>query len=112
MRCPECNSEIKVPVMHFGEAVCEFCRTRGKDGRWAAAYYPLGDALIQHIRRLDPLLGHNSDLVQLQDAYNNAILAGHRNKAMNEIESITLDDYRRIVGIPTAFLNGKRFEGN
>ena len=56
--CPRCHLTIPVPVMEFGEARCEYCLARNVDSRWRASYWPIdSEAIIEHLRKLDPERG-------------------------------------------------------
>jgi hypothetical protein len=57
MPCPICHSTLKVPVMETREMWCDECRKRGNDGRYVAAFYPLGEVLLDHLRDIDPQNG-------------------------------------------------------
>lgn len=75
MPCPKCHLTIKVPVMQFGEAICLYCKYKGNGAhRYKACYYPLGDMLLEHLRKIDP---HNDGLRRIQ-------------------EEVTTDDARRV----------------
>jgi hypothetical protein len=85
----ECGFEMKVPIMETREAVCEKCRAEGRDGRHAVAYYPLSDALIQHIRHIDFALGHNEDLKKMMDDRNQLLMDTKRKDTLNDIDAIS-----------------------
>jgi len=57
MPCPVCGLTVRVPIMETRESHCEFCRDKGRDGRYVAAFYPLNHILIEHIRDIDPYNG-------------------------------------------------------
>jgi len=94
-----CGAEVKVPVMETREAVCLRCQLAGRDGRTAAAYWPLSDALIQHIRRIDAVLGHNEDMKKLHDEKNQRMLFIVEKDALNEIDAVSYDLRKTIGGI-------------
>jgi hypothetical protein len=54
MPCPTCGLTLQVPVMETREITCEHCRLKGRDARVAAAFFPLGETLIEHLRKMDP----------------------------------------------------------
>lgn len=111
MKCPDCGFVIKLPVNLAKEAVCDYCRSRGNDGRWAAYCFHLGDALISHLRKMDPMLGWNQDLHRKADALNQSILDARTKAAIDTAEAVTLDDFRQLVGIPMTGYTGKEFKG-
>lgn len=111
MPCPKCGLELQVPIMDTAQVTCDYCRLRGKEGRYAACYFPLGDALIQHIRRLDPTGTHYDEVIPQLDAHNQALLEAQERQTINNTIAATAERFNRIVGIPTAGLGGiKRFE--
>lgn len=94
-----CGFELKVPVMETRETVCPKCRAAGRDGRVAAAYFPLNDRLITHIRGIDAFLGHREDIAAVQDARNKAILDGIQRDGLNAIDAVSLDVRKSFAGI-------------
>jgi len=112
MPCPECGITLDVPVMHSAEVKCPFCRTKGKDGRYPAAYYPLeGDALIQHLRRIDPLNTWRATIAKDADAANKRRLKGMERAVDNNTEAVLKDWYKRLNQIPQAGYTGREFKG-
>lgn len=57
MRCPLDHTELKVSIMHTGETKCAQCQHVGRDGRFAAGYFPLNHILLDYINDIDPLNG-------------------------------------------------------
>lgn len=112
MRCPDCNSTIKVPIMRTGEAVCGYCKMKGRDGRHKAAYYPLGDLLLDHLKRIDPMRTYRTELVKVADRKNDAIMAARQRETSNQIETGTKENWTRMVGIQSTGYTGKVFTGN
>jgi hypothetical protein len=52
--CPVCHLSVRVPVMRIEEAVCLYCRSRNRDTTFMAVYFPLGEVLIDHLKKIDP----------------------------------------------------------
>jgi hypothetical protein len=113
MPCPTGDgTTLKVPVGHTGEVVCPTCKRYGRNGRFAAAYFPLeGDALIQYLRRLDPLLGWNRGITKGIDAQERSVYATKQRNVSNAIEAGTLENWRRLAQIPQFGYTGKVFAG-
>lgn len=108
MPCPGCSTTLDVPAMRTGEVRCTFCRVKGLDGRYAAAYFPLeGDALIQHLRRIDPLNTWRDALAAEADAINRRITASKDRDLSNYNEAVAKDWFNRLVGIPQVGYTGK-----
>lgn len=107
MPCPDCNLTIKVPVRHTGVAECTYCQVRGKDGKHMAAYFPLDDYLIMELRAMDPYKGWSEDRLKLIDEENRKIMESRKKDFDNQIEAITNDYYKRMVGIPQVGYTGR-----
>lgn len=108
MPCPDCGFTLKVPVLHTAEVRCDYCRSRGRDGRHRAAYFPLdSELLFEHLRKIDPIRGYRDSLVRLADARNKAILAARERAALNEIQAANIDNFNNLVGIPQFGYSGK-----
>jgi hypothetical protein len=53
--CPTCHLPLRLSVMEIKEAVCEYCRGRNVDTSVMTVYFPLGESLIDHLKKIDPL---------------------------------------------------------
>lgn len=103
MPCSRCSHDVRVPVMSTAEATCPHCKQRA-----AAAYFPLeGDALIQYLRRLDPLLDWHRELAAWQDDANAAATRAKERDVGNVIEASTKDHWNQLVGIPHVGYTGR-----
>lgn len=113
MPCPAGDgTTLKVPVNHTGEVTCPTCKRFGRNGRYAAAYFPLdGEALIQYLRRLDPVLGWNRGITKDIDATERAMYAAKQRNVSNAIEAGTLENWKRLAQIPNVGYTGKVFTG-
>lgn len=99
MPCPDCGIELKVPLLHFAEVKCDYCRLNGRDGRFPAGFFPLSDALLIHLRRLDPKRTWRADVKTQLDQRNKLMMASKEREYGNHIESVTKDYYNDMVGI-------------
>lgn len=56
MACPSCHLPLPVPVMESAEVRCRQCQLRNIDASVVTAYFPLGEKLIDHLRKclMDP----------------------------------------------------------
>ena len=100
MPCPSCKATLAVPVLEFAEVRCEQCISKGKDGRYPAGYFPLGEMLLEHLRRTDPLRGAIQRLAAEADKANQLILKQKARSLHNLNEDIGKDSFNRMVGIP------------
>lgn len=107
MPCPRCGHELKVPFMETTHLKCDFCRLMGKSTYVAAVYFPLGDSLIEYLKKIDPENPISEQLAEDLERHNAALAASMERDALRPGEARFADDYNRIVGIPTAHLSGK-----
>lgn len=84
---------------------------KGRDGRHVAAYYPLGDTLIDHLKKIDPMRRFRQDLAKAADRKNEAIMESRKRETSNQIEASTKDHWTKLVGIQSVGYSGKVFEG-
>jgi hypothetical protein len=67
MPCPRCGLGTSVPICETKEIKCVPCMARGHDSRWMAAFYPLGEVLIDHLKKIDPLRREQLERVQAEE---------------------------------------------
>jgi hypothetical protein len=111
MPCPIDGLTLKVPVLHTAEVRCDYCRMKGREGRFKAAYYPLGENLIDHLKRIDPERNGHRELVDASDHANKVMLAAKERELSNTIEASTKDHFTSLVGIQSCGYTGKVFPG-
>jgi hypothetical protein len=68
MHCPVCDATVQAPYLECAEVFCARCRRNGSDARHMAAYFPLGDALLAHLRSISPLLANQRHRVAQEEA--------------------------------------------
>jgi hypothetical protein len=108
MPCPKCGFTIKVPLFEKAEATCEYCRMQGRDGRYPAVFFPLeGDALLQYLRSMDPLLGHRDGAHLRADAANARTLALKEKQALNDMVAMGREHTSELVGLQSVGYTGK-----
>jgi hypothetical protein len=102
-----CGCPINVPILRTGDAICPAC---GK--HTPAAYFPLGDALLQQLRYGDPSHGgYDRTLPLIRD------MEQRREAAMtkahsNANEDIAKDTFNQWVGIPSWGYTKPAFTGS
>lgn len=97
MPCPKCGTELKVPVNHFAEVKCDYCRLKGRNSSIIAGFFELGDMLLEHLRRLDPIRGWRDKFIYgTFDEHRQAQI----DKEIENMSPIWSDAYKRLVGIP------------
>lgn len=105
MPCPECGQTLKVPELKFKEVRCEYCVANRRDGRIICGYFPLGEALFEYLRRMDPLRGGIERNAATVDAHNKRLMDARAKEVANTVETIK-DDYGFISGIPMVGYTG------
>lgn len=105
--CPKCGLDLKVPFGVSNEVTCPSCKVQGRDGRYPMCYFPLdGDALIQRLIELDPLRNYRDSVMKKADAANKAAMDEKEKKFKNDMEAITKDNIRQLMGIPIVGYTG------
>lgn len=107
MPCPACRTELKVPMMETAEVRCGYCKMQGRDARIRAAYYPLGELLIDYLRKIDPERGATKELADEADRANRALLAAQERNVMNSVEAAGKQDFTNIMGIQSVGYTGR-----
>lgn len=111
MPCPDCGFELKVPVMDTADIRCEYCALRGRTTRVVAGFWPLNERLIEHLRRIDPLRGEQTELAEAADRHNRLLVASKEAELSDTVISSGSEQYNRLVGIPQVGYTGKEFRG-
>jgi hypothetical protein len=93
--CRGCGAGLKIPAFEPVQAACPRCRYIQ-----AVAYFPLGDTLLDHLRKLNPKGTYHQNVVRELDRANADRDAALQRDAANVVESTTLDLYNEMVGIP------------
>lgn len=106
-RCPKCNYTLHVPVRDTWDIRCEYCALRGRQSRMVAGFWPLDDALLEHLQKIDPLRGGSDELRDQADNRNKLLLAAEENDAMAPGYAYADEHYNRLVGIPQVGYTGK-----
>lgn len=106
MPCPVCNHTLAVPALKFAEVSCGVCAIQGKNTAQLAAYFPLGDLLIDHLRMIAPERSSRRRLEEM-DRRNAQRNESKRRDAQNYGDSALLDRWNRIVGIEQVGYTGK-----
>lgn len=67
-QCRFCYSPLNVTPLEIGEVCCGHCMRRNRDARWAIAWFPLGEILIDHLQRIDPLRADILERIRREEA--------------------------------------------
>lgn len=105
MPCPDCGTELAVPVRKIGEVLCDWCRSRGLTGRHTAGFWPLDDQLLLELKRTRP--ENAKELVRQADERNRLRLAALKRDVANKGEDGILDRWTQLVGIQSVGYTGK-----
>jgi hypothetical protein len=107
MPCRRCRAELKVPYNETHFITCQRCKRAGIESHYSVGFFPLGDMLIDALRKLDPENPHSERLAAELDAQNEALAKRMEHDAVQNSIAAFNDDYRRIIGIPTGYLSGR-----
>jgi hypothetical protein len=98
--CPDCHSELQVPAFETKVIPCEFCRSRGRYRHKVAGFFPLGDSLIDHLKKIDWANDGNDRVAKAVDRHNELLLHNNRMQLRRTVDAAVRQDYNRLVGIP------------
>lgn len=111
MPCPTCHRSIKIKSFVCEESTCSPCQAKGHDGRVRGCYFPLGEKLLEHLRKIDPQNGAHVRLRDEVDAANERMEKAKARAHSNTIEAQTKDAFTKIFEIPSVGYTGKVFTG-
>ena len=109
MPCYKCGYELKVPYMETGFIQCAYCKLKGRTSARAVVHFPLGDSLLDYLKKIDPVNPLSERLAEDIDRQNAALAATMENDALRAGNAAASDRYNRIVGIPQTGYTGKYF---
>jgi hypothetical protein len=107
MPCPKCGTELKVPYYDTHFVGCPLCRMRGYNTAFAAVHFPLGDGLLDYLRKIDPENPLSERLAEDLDRQNELLAETMERDALRNGTAEASERYNRIVGIPQVGLSGK-----
>ena len=107
MPCPTCGATLHVPHCKTAEVACQPCKQHGRDGRHWASYWPLGEVLIDYIKKCNPERGGISVIKAECDAENHTRLAQAERDFQNYNEAIWSEAHPQVVGIPQVGYTGR-----
>lgn len=107
MDCPKCGTELKVPYMETHFVSCPLCKLRGFTNAYSVVFFPLGDSLIDYLKKIDPENPISERLNEDMDRQNELLAETMERDALREGTAAASERYNRIVGIPQVGLSGK-----
>ena len=102
MPCHGCRAGLKLTPFATVQATCPVCRYVHTVG-----CFPLGDTLLDHLRKLNPRGTYRDNVAREQDRLNAAKTASAEREASTTLEAVNLDLYNDLVGIPSFGYAGK-----
>jgi hypothetical protein len=100
MDCPRCGTELKVPYMETHFVRCPLCQLRGYTNAYPVVFFPLGDGLIDYLRKIDPENPLSERLNEDLERQNELLAETMERDALRLGEAAAHERYNRIVGIP------------
>lgn len=107
MKCKVCAAPIPVPVGEMQMVHCPTCKAMGRQMRYAVAFFPLNDMLIEHLKKIDPERNLARDTVAELNARNEAAVQRAQRAIQTQAEAYVDDNFNRIVGIPQTGYTGR-----
>lgn len=99
--CPRCRATLHVPVKQFTHLTCPSCEKGGRKTTLTVGHWPLGDDLLQHLRRIDAYTGGH-DRVQADMAKSTAAkTAQDARDLVRDGEAALRERFKAMVGIPS-----------
>ena len=105
--CPKCGTTLRVPHLAIREVRCPQCARDGRDAKWVMGYYPLGEVLLQHLRRIDPRRGGTKDVVAELDRRNRARLRAKEKELSTLSEDVLKDRFTELFDIHSVGFTGR-----
>lgn len=103
LSCDRCNRKCVVPELRTSEIRCS-CGWRAFGGYW-----PLGEALILHLKKIDPYRDGHKNLARESDLATERAEWLRKRAIRNHIEAATYDDKYQLFGTPFVGYTGKTF---
>jgi hypothetical protein len=100
--CPRCKATVHVPTLRMRQASCPRC-----GASFNAAYYPLSDMLLEHLRYSDPYRGGVERQVGEVDLHNERLELRKQRDTMNEAGAVAADLFPQLHGIPQVGYTGR-----
>ncbi len=97
--CPRCERPVEAATFERAEVECPSCRALGWTVWVTTGYFPLVDKTLASLERWHPRLGEEPRAEM--DAQNAALARSHTRHRDNVAESLALEHYSKIVGIPS-----------
>lgn len=104
--CETCGFPIEAPHLRWAEVRCAYCASQGESGRQILAYFPLGHALLQHLRKHDPTKDRIKTNIREIDLHNRRRDIAQERAASGESQDY-LTDWVTTEHFPVAGLPGK-----
>jgi hypothetical protein len=99
-QCDECHTWLKVPEHRFEAIECPYCAMRGRKRLYAVAYFPLGESLLDHLRKIDVFSGGNERVRKAVAERNRFIEAEADTQFRRDLNAGLKERFNRLVGIP------------
>ncbi len=105
MPCERCNLTVKVPICKTAEAICSRCNKHHK-----AAFYPLDEVLLTHLRWIDPLSGGPQRVLSEVKRDTERFEKSKNRAAFGEIEAAAGDNFNALFEIESVGYTGKEYK--
>jgi hypothetical protein len=99
-RCDECDTWVKVPAFRFETVSCPYCSMKGRKRLMTGGYFPLGESLLEHLRKIDVYNGGNERVKEAVSRRNKFIEDEAMADFRREMNAGLKERFNRLVGIP------------
>lgn len=102
--CHICHLPLEAPARKMKMVSCDHCRLKGYDHYRLACFWPMDETLIDELKRLDRAIDDGAQKVLEK---NQLLQKQMLRNAIEPTLAAHLDDFNRIVGIPSVGYTGK-----
>ena len=106
--CHKCHLPLTAPTREWKMVSCEHCRLKGYDHQRLAGHWPFDETLIEKLKELEKSI---DDMGRKANQKNALLQKQQLRQARQDTIDAHLDDFNRIVGIPSVGYTGKVFTG-
>lgn len=106
-QCDECSTWFPIPSYRFEAVSCPYCALKGRSRMVSIAYFPLGESLLEHLRKIDVFNGGNERVKEAVARRNKFIEAEEAANFRRHVDAGVRERFNRLVGIPSWGYTGK-----
>lgn len=109
MPCPRCGLTLSLVPFAFQETTCPRCKAEGRESGTRAVFFPLGDALLEELRKRDPIRDGGPRMLQLMDQANRRLELTRQREFSTYHEAVAKDSFNQLFQIQSVGYTGREF---